>query len=61
MLDQFVSGTATDMSYLERSSFLNCLTFESIWSFELAEPSGIDVAFHVKVGFRQSDKSTQQR
>ena len=60
MLEHFVPGAATDLSYIKRSFYTGTLTSGNNWIFKLGAQSGNDVPFYVSVGFMQIDQSNQQ-
>ena len=56
MVGHIISKTATELSYIERSSYMKDMTTEKIWSFELGVRNGIDVPIYIIVGFMERDQ-----
>ena len=59
MLGHIVSKAPTELSYIERSSYMKDVTTENNWTFELGVGHGIDVPIYVIVGFMQRDQCNQ--
>ena len=55
LLGHIVSRAATELSYIERSSYMKDVTTKNNWTFELGV-DGIDIPIHVIVGFTQRDQ-----
>ena len=55
-----LSKTPTELSLIERSSYLKDVTIENNWTFELGVGDGIAIPFCVIVGFMQRDQFNQQ-
>ena len=53
MLRHIVTKAATELSYFERSSYMNNVATENNWTFEFGEGDGIDISIYVIVGFMQ--------
>ena len=51
MLGHIVSKAATELSYIKKSSYINDVTTENNWTFELGVGDGIDIPVYVIVGF----------
>ena len=60
MLGHIASETATELSYIKRSSYMKDVTSEKNWTFELGVGDSIDVPIYVKVGFMLRDQFSQQ-
>ena len=60
MLGHIVSKAATELSHIERSSYMNNVTTENNWTFECGEGDGIDLSIYVIVGFMQRSQFDQQ-
>ena len=58
MLGHIVSEAATEMSYINKSSYVRNLTTGNKWTFELA--GSIDTPIYIIVVFMQRDQSNQQ-
>ena len=59
-LGHIASRTATELSFIERSSHTKDETTETKWTFEFDVGDGIVVPIYIKVGFRQRDQFNQQ-
>ena len=59
-LGHIASRTATELSYIERSSQMKDETTETNGTFELDIGDGNDVPIYIIVGFRQRDQFNQQ-
>ena len=60
MLEQIISKTATELSYVNWSSKMKDATTEKNWKFELGVGNRTDVPIYIIVGFMQSDRFNQQ-
>ena len=59
MLGHIVSKSPTELSSIERSSYMKDLTIEIVWTFELGVGDGIDIPIYVIVRFLQRDQFSQ--
>ena len=55
-----VSGAATELTYIKRSSYMKDVTNGKNWTFELGVGEGVDIPVYVIVGFMQGDWFNQQ-
>ena len=51
MLGHIVSKAPTELSYIKRSSYMNDVTTENNWTFDLGVGDGIDIPVFLLVGF----------
>ena len=60
MLGHIVSKSATEWSYIMRSSYMKDVTNENNWSFALGVGYAFDIPMYVIVGFMQRDQFNEQ-
>ena len=60
MLEHIVSRAATELSFIKKSSYVEEVTNENNWVFELGAGHGIDIPIYVIVGIMQRDQFNQQ-
>ena len=56
MLGHIVSKTPTELSFIERSSYMKNKTTENDWTFEPGVGDGVDIPVYVLAGFLQKDQ-----
>ena len=59
MLEIIISKSATELSYIKRSSYMKDVTTENNWNFELGVGNGVDVTICIIVGFIQRNQFNQ--
>ena len=61
MSGHFVSRAATELSYIETSSYMKDVTIKKNWNFEHGGVgNGIDLPIYVMAGIMQKDQFNQQ-
>ena len=60
MLANIVSKVPTELTSIERPSYMNDVTAENSWTFELGVGEGVDVPNYIIVGFKQRNQVNQQ-
>ena len=60
LLEQFVSGAATQLNNIKRSSYTNDVLTENIWTFGLVVQNGFDVPIFMIVWYMQRGHFNQQ-
>ena len=60
LFKQFLSKTATELRYVERSVFMKEVENQNLWNFELGNPESVNIPIRIIIGIQQRDRKHPQ-